>query len=90
MKIIGIILFSLSICLSSTAQESWALDSPHSNIRFEVGWEDFSVRTGEFKAFEGTMTTNSREDLSDAVFEFVVQANSVDVIADRLADHIKK
>ena len=35
------------------------------------------------------MTTNSREDLSDAVFEFVVQANSVDVIADRLADYIK-
>ena len=47
------------------------------------------MRTGEFKVFEGTMITNSREDLSDALIEFTVDATSVDVIADRLAGHIK-
>lgn len=65
------------------------IDNAHSNVRFEVGWEEFSMRTGEFKVFDGSIITNSREDLSDAVVEFKVDASSVDVIADRLADHIK-
>ena len=89
MKFLGIIIFSLSLFFSSYAQESWSIDNPHSNVRFEVGWEDFSVRTGEFKVFNGTIVTNSREDLSDAAFEMTVDASSVDVIADRLAGHIK-
>lgn len=46
------------------------------------------MRTGEFKVFTGSIVTNSREDLSDATIEFVVDASSVDVIADRLAEHI--
>jgi polyisoprenoid-binding protein YceI len=54
-----------------------------------VGWEDFSMRTGEFKVFEGTIETNSKDDLSNAVFTFKVDASSVDVIAERLAGHVK-
>ena len=79
----------LSLSITGFAQETWNVDNPHSNLRFEVGWEDFSMRTGEFKVFEGTMITNSREDLSDATIEFKVDASSVDVIADRLAGHVK-
>jgi len=88
MKLIGILIFSLTLFFSSFAQEEWAVDNPHSNVRFEVGWEDFSMRTGEFKIFSGTIVTNSREDLSDAAFKFTVDATSVDVIAERLAGHI--
>lgn len=89
MKLFSIILLSFSFCLSSSyAQEGWTIDNAHSNVRFEVGWEDFSMRTGEFKVFKGTVTTNSREDLTDAKFEITVDATSVDVIADRLAEHI--
>ena len=47
------------------------------------------MRTGEFKVFDGTVITTSLDDLSEAQFNFVVDAASVDVIADRLADHIK-
>ena len=79
----------LSFCFSSIAQETWTIDNPHSNVRFEVGWEDFSMRTGEFKKFDGTIVTNSRDDLTKATIEFKVDATSVDVIADRLANHIK-
>ena len=46
------------------------------------------MRTGEFKIFDGSIVTDSREDLSNAVFELNVDATSVDVIADRLAEHI--
>lgn len=89
MKFLSLIIFSLSFCCSSFAQENWAVDNPHSNLRFEVGWEDFSMRTGEFKVFSGSIISKSREDLSDAVFELTVDASSVDVIAERLAGHIK-
>jgi len=74
---------------TSFAQEVWVIDNPHSNVRFEVGWEDFSMRTGEFKVFEGTLVTKSSKDLSNANIEFKIDASSVDVIADRLSDHIK-
>lgn len=89
MKQLVILFISLSICVTAYSQETWLVDNPHSNLRFEVGWEDFSMRTGEFKVFEGTMTTQSREDLTDATFEFIVDATSVDVIAERLAGHVK-
>lgn len=89
MKHIYLFFLCLSISFSAIAQETWTIDNPHSNVRFEVGWEDFSMRTGEFKIFEGSITTNSREDLSNATIEFKVDATSVDVIAERLANHIK-
>jgi polyisoprenoid-binding protein YceI len=89
MKQILLIIPGLFICFFSFAQEIWTVDNSHSNLRFEVGWEDFSMRTGEFKIFEGTIETYSRDDLSNAVFTFKVDASSVDVIADRLADHVK-
>ena len=66
MKLLGSLLVCFTLCFSSQAQENWAIDNPHSNLRFEVGWEDFSMRTGEFKVFSGTMITQSREDLSNA------------------------
>ena len=47
------------------------------------------MRTGEFKIFDGTIVTDSKDDLSNASFEFKVDASSVDVIAERLANHIK-
>lgn len=89
MKHLGILFFSLSLCFSLHSQEKWVIDNPHSNVRFEVGWEDFSMRTGEFKVFNGTIVTDSKDDLSNATFDFTVDAGSVDVIADRLAGHIK-
>lgn len=89
MKQLSLMALGLLFCSLSFAQEKWMVDLHHSNVRFEVGWEEFSMRTGEFKVFEGSIVSNSLEDLSEAVFEFKVDAASVDVIADRLADRIK-
>lgn len=89
MKQLSLLFVFLLLGITLSAQETWNVDNPHSNLRFEVGWQDFSMRTGEFKVFEGTMVTNSREDLTDAVINFKVDAASVDVIAERLANHIK-
>jgi len=77
------------MCFSSSAQEIWTIDNAHSNIRFEAGWEDFSIRTGEFKVFEGTITTDSKYDLSKATFYLKVDPKSIDVIAGNLSEQLK-
>ena len=82
--ILGILLFT-----TSYGQEIWTIDNAHSNIRFEAGWEDFSIRTGEFKIFEGTMTSDSKEDLSNATFYLKVDPKSIDVIAENLSEQLK-
>lgn len=84
-------LFLLGSILGSSilGQQTWTLDNAHSNIRFEVGWQDFSVRTGEFKIFEGSIATDSINDLTRAVFQLKVDPASIDVIADRLAEQLK-
>ncbi len=89
MKLAVAAIFSFVFYITSFSQENWVIDNAHSNLRFEVGWEDFSMRTGEFKVFNGTVVSKSREDLSDAEFTFTVDASSVDVIADRLAEQIR-
>lgn len=87
-KTVILVLFTY-LQLNAFSQDTWNIDNAHSNIRFEVGWEDISVRTGEFKVFEGTIISPSKEDFSNAEFYLKVDPNSLDVIADRLADHLK-
>lgn len=89
MKQFYFLISGLLICVSSFSQQLWTIDNAHSNIRFEVGWEDFSVRTGEFKVFEGTITTDSKYDLTKATFHLKVDPKSIDVIADDLSEQLK-
>ncbi len=89
MKKLHLFIPGLLFCFTCFAQEIWTVDSPHSNIRFEVGWENISTRTGEFKVFEGQLTTNSKSDLSNATFYLKVDPKSIDVIADRLSERLK-
>lgn len=89
MKYFQLLFAGFLFCFSTVAQETWTLDNSHSNIRFEVGWEDFSIRTGEFKIFEGNIKTTSKDDLLNAIFHLKVDPNSIDVIAGRLSDQLK-
>lgn len=89
MKHFNLFITSLLLSFASFAQETWTVDNAHSNIRFEVGWEDFSVRTGEFKVFEGNIVTNSKYDLTNATFYLKVDPKSIDVIAENLSAELK-
>lgn len=88
-KYFRLFMAGLLLSFTSFAQETWTIDNAHSNIRFEAGWEDFSIRTGEFKVFEGTITSPAKYDLSDATFYLKVDPNSIEVIAQRLSDQLK-
>jgi polyisoprenoid-binding protein YceI len=89
MKQFHLFVIALLLFATSYGQETWTVDNAHSNIRFEVGWEDFSIRTGEFKIFEGTMTSDSKEDLSNAIFNLKVDPNGIDVIAENLSEQLR-
>jgi len=84
MKHFNLFITSLLLSFASFAQNTWTVDNAHSNIRFEVGWEDFSIRTGEFKVFEGNIVTNSKYDLSNATFHLKVDPKRVNVIDDKI------
>lgn len=85
----SLLFLGLLFSIPSFAQEMWKIDNAHSNINFEVGWEDFSVRTGEFKIFEGDIVTDSNNDLTKASYNLKVDPNSIDVIASNLTDQLK-
>jgi polyisoprenoid-binding protein YceI len=89
MKHFHLFITGILLCFFTNAQETWTIDNAHSNIRFEVGWEDFSMRTGEFKVFEGDITSNSKYDLTNASFHLKVDPKSIDVIADNLSEQLK-
>lgn len=89
MKHFNLFITSLLLSFASFAQNTWTVDNAHSNIRFEVGWEDFSIRTGEFKVFEGNIVTNSKYDLTNATFYLKVDPKSIDVIAENLSAELK-
>lgn len=89
MKKLSFFITGLLFCFSAFAQETWTVDNAHSNIRFEAGWEGFSVRTGEFKAFEGTIETNSKYDITNATFHLKVDPKSIDVIAENLSEQLR-
>ncbi|HYQ59044.1 MAG TPA: YceI family protein [Draconibacterium sp.] len=89
MKQLSFLITGLLFCFSSFAQHTWTIDNAHSNIRFEAGWEGFSVRTGEFKVFEGTIETDSKYELADATFHLMVDPKSVEVIAEHLSEQVR-
>ena len=89
MKYYYLLICCFLLSFKSFSQETWTIDNAHSNINFEVGWEDFSVRTGEFKIFEGTLITKSVDDLTNATFNLKVDPASIDVIADNLSEQLK-
>ena len=88
-KVSVLLMFCCVFSVVSLAQDTWNIDNGHSNINFEVGWEDFSVRTGEFKVFEGTIITNADNELTEATYFLKVDPNSIDVITSNLSGQIK-
>ena len=78
MKTIKFIL-ALSVLFISNvnAQKTWNVDQSHSSVQFNVTHLLISEVDGKFKKFEGSIIS-SKEDFSDAKFNFKVQISSVD------------
>jgi polyisoprenoid-binding protein YceI len=71
----------LSLVLAATgtfvsAQTNWNVDASHSNIRFTVSHLVISEVDGNFKAFDGKVTSTGN-DFNNAKVEFSVDVNSI-------------
>jgi len=60
----------------ATAQTTWKIDKAHSKVRFDVAHMVISEVEGDFTNFKGSVT-NTKDDFSDAKFNFTVYVASI-------------
>lgn len=70
------------------AQTKWAVDKSHTDIRFTATHMVISEVDGEFKDFDGTVTSQS-EDFDGAKVEFIAQVASINSDNERRDNHLK-
>ncbi|MFY7827874.1 MAG: YceI family protein [Flectobacillus sp.] len=87
MKKITILSLLLVASLSTFAQK-WSVDKAHAKIGFSVVHMMLSDVDGSFKKFDATITS-SKEDFSDAVFEFTIDVNTINTDNDMRDGHLK-
>ena len=86
------LLFAFAVILMGVqplrAQTEWTVDKSHTDIRFTVIHMVISEVDGEFKDFEGSVTSTS-DDFNGAEVEFVAKTASVDTDNERRDNHLK-
>lgn len=84
-----IILSLAAVLVSSlTFAQDWALDKSHSNVGFSIVHLKISEVDGSFGKFDAKMTS-SKEDFSDAVFDFTAEVASVNTGNERRDGHLR-
>jgi len=82
----------LLVCIITTSgalgQGVWTLDPGHSRIRFTVTHHMISEVDGFFREFEATMTA-TKDDYSDAVFNFSTKTASINTENEMRDKHLK-
>lgn len=88
MKRLSVILAALLVSGSVLAQTNWSIDKAHSNIGFTVTHAVVAETSGEFKEFDGKITSPA-EDFNGADIEFTAKAASIDTENERRDGHLK-
>lgn len=87
MKKVLLVLAVMAVSFTSNAQK-WALDKSHAGVTFTVTHMMISEVDGNFGEFDASITS-SKEDLSDAVFEFTAKTSSVNTQNERRDGHLQ-
>ncbi|MEO7174645.1 MAG: YceI family protein [Saprospiraceae bacterium] len=72
----------------SQKMTNWDLDASHSNVRFSVDHMVVSEMDGNFKKFNGQIST-SKVDLTDAKIDFSIDVNSINTDNEMRDKHLK-
>lgn len=78
----------VTMTASVFAQQNWKLDGAHSKVRFTTKYLLISDVDGEFKKFDGTVTS-SAADWSDLKADFSVDVNSITTDNEKRDGHLK-
>ena len=84
----GIVILAILSTVLLNAQTKWTLDKNHSKIRFTAVHYVITDVEGDFKEFDGTITTNS-DDFDGAEVEFIAKISSIDTNNERRDKHLK-
>lgn len=87
-KIALLIVVSLVLSQPLQAQTKWLLDKNHSNIRFTAVHYVITEIEGEFKEFDGSVTSES-EYFEGAEVEFTAKVASISTDNERRDNHLK-
>ncbi len=88
MKSIILTLVLFASTFSLVAQDTWTLDKSHTRVGFTVTHHMISEVDGNFKEYDASFTT-SKEDFTDAVFEFTAQTASLNTDMELRDSHLR-
>lgn len=80
---------ALLIASAATAQVSWKVDNSHSKLGFSVTHMMVSETEGKFKVFEGTASSKTEMDFTDAKIDFTADAASINTEDEKRDGHLK-
>jgi polyisoprenoid-binding protein YceI len=85
-----ILLFTLAALLSVAgfSQTKWNIDPAHSSVKFTVSHLVISEVEGNFKKFNGSITS-AKPDFNDAAIDFTVDINSINTDNESRDKHLK-
>lgn len=83
------ILFTLLVVFASSAfaQDTWKFDASHTKIQFTVSHMTISEVSGDFKKFDGSVTTKS-DGFKNADVDFTIQVKSIDTDNEKRDGHL--
>jgi len=80
---------SLLMMSATVAQVKWKVDNSHSKLGFSVVHMMVSETEGKFKVYEGTATSKTDMDFTDADISFSADAASINTEDERRDGHLK-
>ena len=79
---------ALMFSFTSVAQGAYTMDKAHSSVGFTITHLSISDIDGSFKTFDSKFTS-SKEDFSDATFDFTADVNSINSDNEKRDGHLK-
>jgi polyisoprenoid-binding protein YceI len=79
---------ALAISTAAFAQTNWKLDNSHSSVKFSVEHLKVSETEGNFKGFDGTLSSKNA-DFSDAEISFTVDVKTINTDNDMRDKHLQ-
>lgn len=75
--------------MSAGAQVKWKVDNSHSKLGFSVTHAMVSETEGKFKVFDGTASSKTEMDFTDADISFTADAASINTEDEKRDGHLK-
>lgn len=88
-KLITTAALSFLMMSATIAQTNWKVDGSHSKLGFSVTHAMVSEVEGKFKIYEGSVSSKSEMDFTDANINFSVDVNSINTEDEKRDGHLK-